>query len=302
MRINDENKSVDMEQRDINFTLPPYIRNYQFLNKNELPDKIIFPMFQSVNIQGADGKMHLIAIEYIAPDSSVAVEIAEDGADIPEITPAQEVVLDNKDEEIKRLKEEVAALTPTGEGGEDEVGGTAESEALTCARCKGPLEEIDSNICGTCADDLRADVDAKAAELALTPAPEDFIRQQEEYEAEHGDSPRRPEGSSSPARSAFAESVGESVHQAEKEKYKAEDEKITKMAETVRVPKQPPGGDIGPGQPLSDTHPRDARDQAMTAKALQPEAEIKEEEEKPFEKEIKRDATGKPIIEDKPDE
>ena len=241
MRINDENKSVDMEQRDINFTMPPYIRNYQFLNKNELPDKIIFPMFQSVNIQGADGKMHLIAIEYIAPDSPVAVEIAKDGAGIQEITPAQEVVLDEKDEEIKRLKAEVAALTPTGRGGEDEVGGTTILSDEELAKLPNPI------------DSLQIDVE-KADGIVVTL-------------------------DSSPARAAFAETT----------------------SPEPRIPKQPPGGDIGPGQPLSDTHPRDSRDQTMTAKALQPEAEIKEEEEKPFEKKITRDETGKPIVEDKSD-
>ena len=88
----------------------------------------------------------------------------------------------------------------------------------------------------------------------------------------------------SPAKQAFAESV-----------------EIALPVPEQRLPKQPPGGDIGAGQPLSNMGPRDARDQAMTAKALQPDADISEAKEKPFEKEIKRDEAGKPIVEDKPD-
>ena len=259
MRINPENKSLDMEHRDINYILPPYIRNYMFMNKNEMPEKIIFPMFASVMAGGKE-----IPIEYIAAESPVAVEIAEDGAAVPEITPAQEAVLDERDEEIKRLKAEVEALTITGGRGEDEVGGTT---------------------------------DVTPEEPAITPAPEDLVRQQEEYEAEHGDAPRRPEGSVSPAKAAFAHAAEERIETATP--YAKTATELAKEAE--RIPKQPPGGDIGAGQSPSDMHPRDARDQAMTAKALQPEADISEAEEKPFEKEIKRDEAGKPIVEDKPD-
>ncbi|GAH64781.1 unnamed protein product [marine sediment metagenome] len=99
MRINAESKSVDMEARDINYILPAYVRSYLFYSKNELPEKIIFPMFPSVIVQGKE-----ITIEYVPPLDQLAVEIAQDGSNIAEVTPAQEAVLDEKDEEIKKLK------------------------------------------------------------------------------------------------------------------------------------------------------------------------------------------------------
>lgn len=238
MRINPENKSVDMEQRDINYILPPYIKNYQFYNKNELPDRIIFPMFPAINMQGADGKMHLIPIEYIAHDSPVAIEIAEDGADLTEVTPAQEAVLDEKEEEIKRLKAEVEALT--------QVGGTT----------------------GTSKQDMVSGTTIPSTEEE----PQSLADEMPDEEPEV-----------SPARTAFAETP-------------------TPASKPERIPKQPPGGDIGTGQPLSNMHPRDDRDQAMTAKALQQEPDISGSEEKPFEKEISRDNKGNPVVEDKPDE
>ena len=54
MRINQENKSLDMEARDLNYILPAYVRSYLFYSKNEMPAKIIFPMLASVNVLGAD--------------------------------------------------------------------------------------------------------------------------------------------------------------------------------------------------------------------------------------------------------
>ena len=49
-------------------------------------------------------------IEWISLESPVAKDIAEDGKSVDEVTPAQEAVLDEKDEEIKRLKEDVEGL------------------------------------------------------------------------------------------------------------------------------------------------------------------------------------------------
>ncbi len=243
MRINAENKTMDMEVRDINYIMPAYVRSYKFYNKNELPGKIIFPMFPSVNVPGTAGEIVAIPIEYVIPLDDIAVEIAKDGEAVAEVTPAQEKQIDDKDEEIKRLKEQLAELTPTGGGG-DSRGGL--HEAATAER------EIP---------------------IPFAPAPEDLIRQEEEAD------PNLTEAS--PARAAFA------------------DEPTPEP--TQRIPKQPPGGDIGAGQPLSNMEARDVRHEKLIAKDLQPDKEINESEEKPFEKEIKRDEAGKPIVEDKPD-
>ena len=138
MRINSENKSMDMESRDINYILPAYVRSYLFHSKNEMPEKIIFPMFQSVKV---DDKV--IPIEYVPPLDEVATEIANDGSNVAEVTSAQEATLDEKDEEIKRLKAQVSTLETTGEAQE-------------------LVEDIKEN------------------GMTIIPAPEDLIRQQEE--------------------------------------------------------------------------------------------------------------------------
>lgn len=105
MRINQDNRSMDIEQRDVNYILPAYIRSYLFYTKNELPDKIIFPMFDSVKYAGKQ-----VPIEYVPAIGEVAVEIQQDGSNVEEVTPEQEAQLDEKDEKIKKLTAELEAL------------------------------------------------------------------------------------------------------------------------------------------------------------------------------------------------
>ena len=238
MRVNQENKSVDMESRDINYILPAYVRSYLFYNKNEMPEKIIFPMFPSVLVQGKD-----IPIEYVPPLDPVAVEIAQDGAEVAEVTEEQEAVLDEKDEEIKRLKADV--------------------EGLTSQLASGPF-------------------------IATDAVPDDSV---------------------SPARAAFAEpepSTETIVLVPPKGTPPGDAEAVPTTPpppapSVVRQPKQPPGGDIGPGSALSDMQARDRRDQVRTAKDLVDEPDINEAEEKEYEKPISRDDEGRPLVEDKMD-
>ena len=253
MIINSDNKTMDLEARDINYILPAYLRSYQFHSKNELPTKIIFPMFPSVKAaNGVD-----IPIEYVPPLDAIAVEIQKDGSNVAEVTPEQEAVIDEKDAEIARLKEELAQ---TGRGGE-EGGGTEPTSYTTPPSTMGvspdpDTEEVTSEQLTDEAADLKLEEDAK------------------------------PEaGTESPAKAAFKVDP-DPKHQPAPE----------------RKPKQPPGGDIGIGQPPSDMHPRDRRDQSRTAKDLQVEPEIEGTAEKPFEKEIKRDEKGNPVVEEKPNE
>ncbi len=240
MRINQENKSVDMEARDINYILPAYIRSYQFFTKGENPERIIFPMFPSVKADGKD-----IPIEYVPPLDAIAVEIAEDGKAVAEVTPAQEAELDEKDEKIKGLQDEIKRLTE----GEPET----------------PLP------------DTPDEAVEKAAEIGL--------KRVEDMSIE------------SPAKAAFAKDAGEP---------KGTPIEIAKShpgrlkVDPDRKPRQPPAGDIGTGQPLSDMHARDRRDQARTAKDLVEEPDISEAEVKDFDKTVSRDDKGKPIVEDNP--
>jgi len=108
MRINQEQKSVDIERRDINYILPAYVRSYLFYAKNEDPEKIVFPMFRSVPHPHKPGVE--VPIEYIPDDSPVAVEIAKDGDSIPETTPEMEAEADKNEDEYNTMKARIAEL------------------------------------------------------------------------------------------------------------------------------------------------------------------------------------------------
>ena len=65
-----------------------------------------------------------------------------------------------------------------------------------------------------------------------------------------------------------------------------------------RLPKQPPGGDIGPGLGLSDMQARNSQDQKRMARDLMEEPDTNEAEEKEFDKPVSRDKDGKPVVEE----
>lgn len=102
MRINQQNKTMDIEARDINYILPAYIRTYLFYTKNEMPERIIFPMFPSVKFGDVD-----VPIEYLPPSDPIVVEIIHDSSSVAEVTPSQEAEIDAKDSEIKMLRAEL---------------------------------------------------------------------------------------------------------------------------------------------------------------------------------------------------
>jgi len=101
-RYNLQNKSIDIEARDINYILGAYIRSYLFLSKNQPPDKIIFPMYPVVPYP-LDPNV-LIPVEYILATDRYAVDLVKDGSNIPEVTPAEEKALDVLDNKIEEAK------------------------------------------------------------------------------------------------------------------------------------------------------------------------------------------------------
>ena len=114
MRINLENKSMDMELRDWNYLMSAYLRSYLFHSSNVIPEKIIFPMFRQVKHPREDT---FIPVEYVPDDSPIAIEVIGDGSNVPEATEEQIAEADRKDEEIGALKAEIKRLT---EGGPEE--------------------------------------------------------------------------------------------------------------------------------------------------------------------------------------
>lgn len=242
MRANKEEEQMEMEARDFNYILPAYTRAYLFLNQNIMPKRIIFPMFPSVKVGD-----QTIPIEYVPFIDPRVTEIVEDGADVPEVTPAQEAALDEKDDRIKELKAEIATL----------------------------------------------EKDTQVADL--TPAPEDILRQEQEAEGQHED----PDGKfldapeQSKAKAAFAEESTEASSAF------TIDPDLTHKPPPDRTPNQPPGGDIGPGQGLSDMQARSRDDLVRTKRdLLEAKEDANEDEEKEYEKKVTRGEDGKPVVEE----
>lgn len=105
MRINTDNNSMDMETRDINYILPAYVRSYLFYSKNQMPTRIIFPMFEGIVYNGVS-----IPIEWVPPLDPKALEIQQDGSNVPEVTEEQERQIDEKDTKIEQLTKELESL------------------------------------------------------------------------------------------------------------------------------------------------------------------------------------------------
>lgn len=262
MRANTENKSMDMEVRDINMFLPAYIRSYLYVSKNESPDKIIFPMFPSVPHPYDPSKQ--IPIEYYPMDSPMVAEITEDGKDIKEATEAEIAEKDRQEDVIKELTAKVKELEATTEGREGVVGTAEQSDivSLPSPLMVSPQDE------------------ESVLTVPLTPAPENLLRQQQEAEPTEVN-----------MKEAKAKMVG----------VKPPTPEATTKPGLVpaREPKQPDVV-VKPGEGnLDGMGSRDKRDQGRVAKDLAPEPEVDENKEVPFDKETGRDSKGKPTVKGK---
>ena len=259
MIANVENKSMDMEVRDINMFLPAYIRSYLFVSKNESPDKIIFPMFPTVPHPHDPSKR--IPVEYYPMDSPIVAGIIEDGQDVKEATEAELDARDAQEDRIKELETKLAHLETEGQElqelkkdveGRGGVVGTEEA-----GRVVKPLDEL-----------TVGELD-KVAE-AMLPAPEDLLRQQQE--AEIKDEPEPPP--------------------------KVVQSKATTKPglAPAREPKHPDVV-IAPGTPLDNMASRDRGDQTRVAKDIKPEPEVDEDRQgRNYAKIIGRDEKGKPTV------
>lgn len=107
MIVDAEMKQILIEPRDINFFLQAYINQYMYIRKGESPERILFPKYRSVPHPTAESQ---VFVEWLELDDPYAQGIIHDGKDIPEITPEVEQMLNDKDEEIRRLKEQLEQL------------------------------------------------------------------------------------------------------------------------------------------------------------------------------------------------
>lgn len=97
MRVNLEQKTADMEERDLSFVLQAYLRQYLYMSKNEDPVEILVPMVETVPHPYKPGAT--VPIRYVPVMSPEAMEVKADGRDV-----------DERDAEIERLKAEVEDL------------------------------------------------------------------------------------------------------------------------------------------------------------------------------------------------
>jgi len=109
MRVNIQRKTMDLEARDINYTLSAYVLSYLYASHNEDPKEIIFPKFPAVPHPRIPGV--LIPIKYVEVDEPIVQEIIEDGKDIPEVPIGEfprdeEIAKEDLIEQVKELKEE----------------------------------------------------------------------------------------------------------------------------------------------------------------------------------------------------
>lgn len=109
MRINLDQKSLDMEQRDMNFILPRYIATYLFQSKNEDPVEIVFPMFSSVPHPVKPGVQ--VPIRWVPEISPEAMEISVDGAGVAEATEEEIAAKDEQEDMMKEAKAEIESLS-----------------------------------------------------------------------------------------------------------------------------------------------------------------------------------------------
>jgi len=130
MIINIDQKQMQMEQRDVNYILPAYIRNYLFQSKNIDPEEIVFPMFSSVPHPRKVGVT--IPIRWVPEISPEAMEISVDGASVAEATEEEIAVKDEQDDMRKETKAGLG-LEPVPEADVTD-GLTEEEQAYEAAR------------------------------------------------------------------------------------------------------------------------------------------------------------------------
>lgn len=243
MRINKDKQSIDIEERDIAYFLSAYVRQYEFYTRGELPKEIVFPMFESVVYRQGVGT----PIRFIPVASPEAADIIEDGSNIPITSEKQLAALDEKDEEIKKLKQQVEELLAQPDNAYEPTEPEIEAEAL---------------------EDEAADLHLEADTAPLPDDEPHWPSSRPVDEPEVFTLPDEPDGVNAITRAA-------------------DDAVVTK----VKLPEHP-----ATGQP-DNMHPRDRNDLLKAQKDLQVEPDLDETKEKPFDKEVKRNAAGEPEIE-----
>jgi len=243
MIIDDKNRQLLMELRDINFILPAYVRQYLFAMRNEDPVRIVFPKFPTVPHPVKAGVT--IPIVYIDMEDSLVDEIAKEGSVVAETPQVVEEVAESESHKQSG-------------GGEDEVGGSAEQPATA--------SEEDTK-----QDSLLEGMNKlKKWQSEHPPTEEEGL----------GSAKQKQEDDSIGGSEGVHIDQTDGIKVATPEDNPPSEQ--PKMTFKPREPKLPPGGDLGTGH-ADNLHSRDSRLDSKIARDLKDEPDVVEEKEIPIE-------------------
>ena len=250
MIINKENKSVDIETRELNYLISALVTQYLFYTKNEMPEVITFPMYDSAKTPHG-----VIPIVWVPPLSDVAVAIVQDGSNVPEVT--EEKLQEINESEAPTIEQRVEAMK--ADIGKDRTTGK-EIVGIT-------VDEMSNHITEDAAQEIRETIKALSERLniitstpAETPAP-------------------APEAPASPAKAALAgvkrtRKTGKKGKGGKKGKTPANKSDQT-TPERIAAAKQPEHV-VPPGTPVSDGAPRGGPDQKQAIQDMKDQPDISE--------------------------
>ena len=132
MIIDKNTGQIQIEPRDVDYILPQYVRSYMFFTKGADPVEIVFPMYSSIPHPSKPGVR--VPIRWVPEIDPRAVEIVQDGGNVPEATEEQMAEADSKDNEVTTLKARIAELEAAQQQDkeeEEDVGQQTESAPTT---------------------------------------------------------------------------------------------------------------------------------------------------------------------------
>jgi len=243
MRVNEENRTMDMMQLDIDGIFHGFTQAFLFKSKNILPEKIVFPMFPVVHTIHGD-----IPIEYVPVESEVAREIATDTANVQASTPEE---LDAAMEEGRISQEK---LEEVAEEEEENDNNNAEETKLDEEHADmGDFHPANDPANQVTVEELQAlqeQVDRLTKMIETgQPVPEKAI----------------DISNVSPAKAALKQVKGEETAKSTAiAGVDTEHQPTPERAAKAKAPANP----VPDGIPISDSHPRSARDQAQAKRDL----------------------------------
>jgi len=256
MRVNEENRTMDMMQLDIDGIFHGFTQAFLFKSKNILPEKIVFPMFPMVHTIHGD-----IPIEYVPVESEVAKEIATDTANVQASTPEE---LDVALEEGRVSQEK---LEEVAEEEEENDNNNAEETKLDEAHADmGDFHPANDPANQVTKEELR-ELQEQVSQLTKQ------LHESRAVQLEDlGAVPEKAMSgivqsviSSSPAKAALKQVKGEETAKSTAiAGVDTEHQPTPERAAKAKAPANP----VPDGVPISDSHPRSAKDQAQAKRDL----------------------------------